>query len=281
MTIELETRRFSEGLRFGEGPRVRDGALWCSDMHDQTVVRFRPDGSREAVCRVAQDPSGLGWLPDGQLLIVSMQDRRLLRWDGDALHEHADLSDLAPWHCNDMVVDAKGSAYVGNFGFDLAGGAAMTPTNLILVPADGAPRVVAEDLVFPNGTVITPDGRTLIVAESFAGRLTAFDVDASGDLSRRRVWANLPQGAVPDGICLDADGGIWAASPTSNEALRLKEGGEVTHRVGVDRGAYACILGGDQLYVLTCEDSDPDVCRTSRTGCVEVATAPFHAAGLP
>jgi sugar lactone lactonase YvrE len=280
----MQTTVILSGLCFGEGPRWHEGALWFSDMHAREVVRMTPDGCREAVCRVEGSPSGLGWLPDGDMLVVSMTDRQVLRWDGSRLHRHADLSALASFHCNDMVVDAAGRAYVGNFGFDLHAGAAPQPAELICVEADGAARVAARDLAFPNGTVITPDGDTLIVAESWGRRLSAFAIDANGDLSQRRTWATLPEGALPDGICLDAAGGVWSASPSSNECIRQLEGGEVTHRVGVDQGAFACMLGGGDgrsLYILTAGSSVPEECRATRSGRVEVWQAPYPHAGLP
>ncbi|HEX7035067.1 MAG TPA: SMP-30/gluconolactonase/LRE family protein [Pseudomonadales bacterium] len=280
----VTTEILLDGLCFGEGPRWHQGALWLSDMHAHQVLRIRPDGTAETVCEVPAWPSGLGWLPNGDLLVVSMTDRRLLRWDGSALRPHADLSGLASFHCNDMVVDAAGRAYAGNFGFDLHGGAEPKPAELILVEPDGRARVVADGLQFPNGTVITPDGRTLIVAESWGRRLTAFDIGNDGSLRNRRVWAELPDGALPDGICLDADGGIWSASPTTSECVRQREGGEITHRVRVGQGAYACMLGGDDgrtLYILTAADSHPEACRQSRSGRVETITAPYPHAGLP
>ncbi len=270
-----------EGLCFGEGPRWHDGQLWFSDMHAHQVLKLRDDGTTEEVVEVPECPSGLGWLPEGDLLVVSMENRALLRFDGERLTTHADLSELAPYHCNDMVVDARGRAYVGNFGFDLHGGAAQRSTGLICVEPDGAARIVAEDLAFPNGTVITPDGKTLIVAESFGARLTAFTVDDHGDLSQRREWAALADGAVPDGICLDAGGGIWVASPTTNECLRLVEGGTVTHRVGLDRGAFACMLGGQTLYILASKASAPEPAREQKSAQVLTITAPYAGAGLP
>ncbi len=271
-----------DGLCFGEGPRWHEGALWLSDMHDQKVLRVQLDGSATTVVTLSDDePSGLGWLPNGELLIVSMRKRHLLRFDGEQLHLHADLSQLASWYCNDMVVDGEGRAYVGNFGFDLHQGAAPKPAELIRVDVDGSATVEDNDVMFPNGTVITPDGNTLIVGESFGGRLTAYDVAPDGSLSNKRTWAELPQGAVPDGICLDSDGGIWSASPTSNECLRQVEGGEITHRINLDRGAFACMIGGDQLYVLTSSSSDPKQCRTNRDARVEVHPAPYPAAGWP
>jgi len=283
-------RTLATGLCFGEGPRWHDGQLWLSDMHAHQVIRVSPQGALQPEIEVENQPSGLGWLPDGSLLVVSMLDRRVLRWDGAALSLHADLATLASWHCNDMVVDARGRAWVGNFGFDLHSGAQPTPAELVCILPDGSARVVAEDLMFPNGCVITPDGSRLIVAESFARRLTAFDIDERGNLSGRRLWAELPGGAVPDGICLDSGGGIWSASPTTSECIRQEEGGLVTHRVELDQGAFACMLGGTgsadtpaghSLFILTAASSEPEACRTERSGKIEVCRAPFGHAGLP
>ena len=279
-----EAQLLLDGLHFGEGPRWHDGQLWFSDFYDHAVKRAGLDGSVEVVVKVPNQPSGLGWMPDGTLLIVSMIDRKLLRFDGMGLSEHADLGGIATFHCNDMVVDRTGRAYVGNFGYDLHAGATPKPADLVAVEPNGAARVVARELMFPNGTVITPDGKTLIVGESFGGRLSAFDVLPNGDLTNRRVWAQLQRGEVPDGICLDAAMGIWVASPLSNECLRVEEGGRVTHRIPFDRGAFACMLGGSDrrnLYILTAKSHDPETCRNSRDGRVEVCRAPFAAAGLP
>ena len=281
MTTRLSAECFATGLCFGEGPRWRDGELWLSDMHDHRVLRLDSGGGTHTVVEVPNRPSGLGWLPDGDLLVVSMTDQRVLRFDGYRLQVHADLHTLASGHCNDMVVAAGGRAYVGNFGFDLHGGGSQRTAELIAVEIDGQARVVARDLVFPNGTIITPDHRTLVIAESFASRLTAFDIDTQGNLNNRRIWAELPTGVVPDGICLDALGGIWVASPTTNECIRLEAGGVVTHRVSTDRGAYACMLGGQTLFILTSGSSHPDECRKHRSGQVLVAPAPAPGAGLP
>ena len=253
-------------------------------MHARQVLRVTSEGEVEPVVEVPNDPSGLGWLPTGDLLVVSMTDRRIMRWNGKRLSVHADLADLASFHCNDMVVGPTGRAYVGNFGFDLHAGKKPRTAELICVEPDGTARVVADELAFPNGTVITPDGRTLILAETFASKLTAFDIADNGDLNNRRTWAELPQGAVPDGICLDSDGGVWSASPTSNECIRQLEGGEVTHRVAVSQGAFACMLGGDDgstLFILTAPSSDPEECATLRGGRVEYSRAPAAAAGRP
>jgi sugar lactone lactonase YvrE len=280
----MQTDILLDGLCFCEGPRWHDGALWLSDMHAHQVLRVSPDGSSRVVCEVENWPSGLGWLPSGDLLVVSMTDRRLLRWDGTRLYSHADLSQLASFHCNDMVVDAGGRAYVGNFGFDLHAQKKPRTAELICVEPDGAARVVARDLQFPNGSVITPDGSTLIVGESWGARLTAFDIRDNGDLANRRIWAKQPDGALPDGICLDQAGGVWLASPATNECLRQLEGGEITHRVAVEQGAFACMLGGEDghtLFIVTAASSDPEECRQQRSGRVEVWRAPYPHAGLP
>jgi sugar lactone lactonase YvrE len=240
------------------------------------------DGRAELVAEVPNDPSGLGWLPDGRLLVVSMQDRRLLRLDPDGLQVVADLSACAPFHCNDMVVDDQGRAYVGNFGFDLHAGGKPAATSLALVRPDGETLVVADQLLFPNGTVITPDGGTLIVGESFGGRLTAFEIAPDGTLSNRRVWAQLEK-AVPDGICLDAEAGIWVASPVSAEVLRVCEGGVVTDRVSVQTQAFACMLGGPErrtLFICTAADSDPAK-TDARSGRIESVEVEVPGAGLP
>jgi len=272
-----------EGLRFPEGPRWHEGRLYCSDQHDDVVLAVDPDGTVARVVEVPEGPSGLGWDSDGRMLVVSMRDRRLLRLDGDELHEVADLSTWAPFHCNDMVVDAAGRAYVGNFGFDLDAHATPVSTCLLLVHPDGRVEVAAQDLRFPNGTVITPDGAMLVIGESMAGCLTAFTVGAGGGLSGRRLWAQL-DGAVPDGICLDAEGAIWSACPLTGRVLRVREGGEVLDEVRVTRtGAYACMLGGPgrtTLFVCAADSSNPEH-TGARRGAIEVCEVEVPGAGLP
>ncbi|MDB5108837.1 MAG: Gluconolactonase, partial [Candidatus Binatus sp.] len=246
-----------EGLAFPEGPRWHDGKLFFSDMHAHQVIAVDMSGKSSVVCEVFAQPSGLGWLPDGRMLVVSMTDRKLLRLDPDGLETVADISKLAPFHCNDMVVDAKGRAYIGNFGFDLHANEKPRATTLVMVAPDGNARIVAEDLQFPNGTVITPDGKTLIVGESFGRRLTAFDIAADGSLSNRKVWAELGE-SIPDGISLDAEGAIWVACATSSEVIRVKQGGEVTERFKVATDAFACMLGGPDgktLFIATAGSS--------------------------
>lgn len=280
----LKPSTLLEDVAFGEGPRWRDSRLYFSDMHRQRVLTVDLDGKTEEICRVQNDPSGLGWLPDGRMLVVSMQDRRVLRREPSGeLVLHADLSGLATFHCNDMVVDARGNAFVGNFGWDLHGGGDRCNAALIRVTPEGAASIVAEDLEFPNGTVITDDGRTLIVGETMGQRLTAFDVDADGGLSNRRVWAQL-SGVLPDGIALDADGAIWVASPISHGCFRVREGGEITHKVEVERQAFACMLGGRErkhLLICTAGGSHPDDCKRERDGRIEVVEVDVPGAGLP
>ena len=180
-----------DGLAFPEGPRWHDGRFFFSDMHAHQVVAVDMAGKREVICEVPNRPSGLGWLPDGRMLVVSMTDRKLMRLDRDGLKTVADMTKLAPFDCNDMVVDARGRAYVGNFGFDLHKNEKPRGTTLVMVDADGVAHVVAEEMMFPNGMVITPDGKTLVVGESFGQRLTAFDIGSDGLLSNRRTWADI------------------------------------------------------------------------------------------
>jgi sugar lactone lactonase YvrE len=279
----MGTDTLIDGLCFAEGPRWHEGRLWFSDMHDYKVLATDMAGNLETIAEVPEQPSGLGWLPDGRLLIVSMLDRKLLVQEDGELSEFASLYDMATYHCNDMVTDNLGRSYVGNFGFNLFDGSEATTAEIIMVTPDGQPRVVADEVSFPNGTVITPDGKTLIVGESMAARLTAFDIADDGTLSNRRVWAQLDK-AIPDGICLDDQGGIWVASPISNEALRVLEGGEVTDRIKVENQAFACMLGGEdrkRLFILTAASSDPEECRSGRTGKIEYVDVEFPGAGLP
>jgi sugar lactone lactonase YvrE len=271
-------------LAFPEGPRWHDGRLFFSDQHDRRVYSMDAAGNAETVVEVPQQPSGLGWLPDGRMLIVSMLDRRVLRLEGGTLVEHADLSELAAGECNDMVVDSIGRAYVGNFGFDMYAGEEARETCIVLVERDGSTRVAADGIAFPNGTVITPDGRTLIVGESYAGRLSAFTISADGSLGDRRLFAQL-KGAIPDGICLDAEGAVWVACPLTGRVLRVKDGGEVLDEIKVTNDfAYACMLGGDDrrtLYMCTAPSSDPKETVNLHAGRIEAIQVAVPGAGLP
>ena len=288
-----KARLLAGGLHFGEAPRWHEDALWFSDFFDYAVKTVDLDGHVKVEVSMSDRPSGLGWLPDGRLLIVSMTARSVLRLDNRQLVLHADLSNIATFHCNDMVVDAVGRAYVGNFGFDLDtneingtldqvlathGGAVMAR-----VDPDGSIHAVADGLMFPNGTVITPDGRTLIVAESFGRRLTAFDIDDDGSLSNRRVWADLGQ-RVPDGICLDAEGAVWVANPVARECFRVAEGGEILDIIETDNRCFACMLGGPDrstLFMLTSQYSLAVEAAVRRTGNVLIADVTIPGAGLP
>lgn len=285
----MELDVLATGLRFGEGPRWHHGKLWFSDMYDHRVNTVDLDGTVETKVDVPGRPSGLGWTPAGDLLIVLMEQRQVLRLDHDRLVVHADLNGVATWHCNDMVVDDAGRAYVGNFGFDLhaaeASGdfSARSTAAIALVQPDGSVSVAADGLKFPNGTVITPDGRTLIVAESMGRCLTAFDRADDGTLSNRRVWADLGD-RLPDGICLDADGCVWFANAGGPECVRVAEGGEVLDVLTTDRPVYACMLGGPDgrhLFVLASQHSHPDRCLAERTARVLVTEVATPHAGLP
>jgi sugar lactone lactonase YvrE len=286
-------RVLASGLHFGEAPRWHDGVLWFSDFFDYAVKTVDLEGVVTVKFNMSDRPSGLGWLPDGRMLIVSMTARALLRLDGGQLVVHADLSGIATFHCNDMVVDSVGRAYVGNFGFDLDTHeidgtlrellATHEGATLARVDPDGSAHAAADGLMFPNGSVITPDGRTLIVAESFGNRLTAFDIAADGSLSNRRVWADLGR-RVPDGICLDADGAIWVANPTINECFRVAEGGQILDVIETDNRCFACMLGGPDrrtLFMLTSRHSLAIEAAVRRTGNVLVADVECPGAGLP
>ncbi|NQZ95791.1 MAG: SMP-30/gluconolactonase/LRE family protein [Myxococcales bacterium] len=272
-----------EGLCFPEGPRWHDDRLFFSDMHANRVLSVDLDGNAETIVDVSTTPSGLGFTPDGALLIVSMTNQKLLRLDEGKLSEVADLSPFTSTDCNDMVVDSRGHAYIGNFGFDFHNGESTKTTCLLHVTPEGDVNVAADEVVFPNGAVITPDGGTLILAESFANRLTAFDIADDASLSNRRVFAplgNLP----PDGICLDAEGGVWVAVPFNQQVVRVVEGGEVTHRFPVSTEAFACMLGGPDrrtLFVCTAASTRPDECRTQHRGAIEIVEVDVPGAGLP
>lgn len=279
----FETTVLVEGLVFPEGPRWHEDKLWFSDMQLRWVMTVDLKGNLNRVVEVIHSPSGLGWLPDGRLLVVSMLDRRLLRLDPDELSEAADLSRLASYHCNDMVVDQQGRAYIGNFGFDLAYGESIQPAEIVMVTPEGQARVVADQLLFPNGCVITPDHKTLIVAETLGHRLTAFDIAPDGSLLNSRLWAAL-DGVYPDGICLDEDGNIWVAAPDPGLVLCVQEGGRIIHEVRVSTKPYACMLGGRErrtLFVCTAPNSTPDQIRAGVTGRIEIVEVSVAGAGRP
>ena len=289
----IEASVLVDGLHFGEGPRWHAGRLWFSDFYDHAVKSVDPSGQVRTELEIDDQPSGLGWLPDGRLLVVAMHRRKLLRVDPDGVRVHAEISGVAEHHTNDMVVDASGRAYVGNFGFDLdrelkargvEGVLASHPkAKLARVDPDGRVTVAAEDLHFPNGCIITPDGRTLIVAETLAMRLTAFDIAPDGSLSNRRVWASLGMRA-PDGICLDANGHVWIANAIAPECVLFAPGGEIVETVQTTQPCFACMLGGEDrrtLYAMTAPSSLPDIVSTSRRGQVETSRVATPGAGRP
>jgi sugar lactone lactonase YvrE len=256
-----------DGLYFGEGPRWHDDWLWFSDIKGHKVLRWRPGADLEQIAYIADDmPSGLGWLPDGRLLVVAVETRRLLRQEhSGAVVEHADLSGLCRGIANDMIVAANGTAYVDDSGlssFDVS--AERRPGRLLRVTPDGAVQVAAEDLEVPNGCLLSDDGRTLIVAEAHGGQLTAFDVEPDGGLARRRMFA-LPEPAPgrdrthPDGICLDAEDAVWVADIRGRRLLRVREGGEIAESVSfASYMPIACVLGGpDRRTLFVCTVTDP------------------------
>lgn len=272
-------------LVFPECPRWRDGELYFSNVYVGEVLAMRPDGAHRVVLKHEGSVSGLGWLPDGRLLFVSGNDRKLMRQERDGqVVVHADLSHIAESNTNDMVVDREGRAYVGNLGPSLGPQGGRGPTKLALVQPDGGVSVAAEGVTFPNGSVITPDAKTLIVAESFGRALTAFDIGANGALSNKRRWANIDLPAIPDGICIDAEGAVWVASPMSNEVMRIKEGGEIVERIPTGRMAVACMLGGADrktLFVLTSEALDHVVTMEKVSARVEAVEVEAPGAGWP
>lgn len=270
-----------DGVDFGEGPRWHAGRLWYSDFYQHAVYAVDQHGARERIVEVPEQPSGLGWLPDGTLLVVSMIDHRVLRYDGSTLREHADLSAIARGHCNDMTVDSHGRAYVGNFGERRGDG--PPEATLALVTPDGRATGVADGLQFPNGTVITPDGRTLIVGETIGGRYTAFTIEPDGTLSGRRVWASL-DGYAPDGCALDAEGAIWFADARGQRVVRVREGGQVTHTIDVPAPTYACMLGGEDgrtLFILTAPGASVEECAGRGGGQILTTRVDVPHAGLP
>lgn len=286
-------------LRYLEGPRWHDQRIWFSDFYTYRVYSAAEDGSDLRVeAEVPQQPSGLGWLPDGRLLVVSMRDGRVLRREADgSLVTHADLSGYIHGLLNDMVVDARGRVFVGEFGFDLMNGADLAPGVLLRVDPDGTVAKVADDLLFPNGSVITEDG-TLLVDETFGNRVSAFDINEDGSLANRRTWASfadpptereiakvLPQVAVaPDGCCLDADGALWVADGLGGRAIRVLPGGKIADEVQAGTGVFACMLGGADgrtLFLCTAPDFDERQRKNAREARLMAVRVDTPRAGLP
>ncbi len=289
-----------EGGNYFECPRWREGRWWVSDFYRHAVFSYDHDGDERLEVEVEAQPSGLGWLPDGTLLIVSMKDRRVLRRAADgSLGTHAQLSELTTGHLNDMIVDRQGRAFVGNFGFDLMGGGTPATASLVRIDPDGSATVAAEDLWFPNGMVIIDDG-TLVVAETLAARLTAFDVQSDGSLDRRRVWAQVeptPEPAdtetmlsavsfAPDGCALDAEGHVWAANALGGPVSRVAPGGRIVDEVPLPEGlcGFACGLGGEDgrtLIVCAAPDFHEQARAAAREALLLTTTVDVPHAGLP
>jgi sugar lactone lactonase YvrE len=284
-----------EGLGFGEAPRWHEGRLWYSDFYRHGIFSMAEDGSDEVLeHEVPTQPSGLGWLPDGDLLCVSMTDQKVLRFHGDEVSTFADISGYCAFWANDMIVSPTGYSYVGNFGFDLDARLAELglerflaepppTTNLVVLNAEGDVIQVVPDMAFPNGTVITPDGATLIVGETFGAKHTAFDVNADGTLANRRLWAPL-ENAATDGMCLDAEGQIWFANALTRKCVRVREGGEVTATVECLQRAFACVLGGEDrrtLFIMTSGSSDRFVIADKTQGSIEAVRVDVAGAGTP
>lgn len=298
--MSRELTVLATGGAYFEAPRWRHGLWWTSDLYRKAIFTYTPEGKEEKVLDMEHQPSGLGWLPDGSLLFVSQQDHRVYkRTSGGAVSLHADVSAYCAGDLNDMVVDSKGRAFVGEFGFDPFAGGPPKSANLIRIDPDGSSELVASDLMFPNGSVITADDRTLIVGEGFAGKYTAFTINDDGSLTDRRDWATLSSppnmtsidvlleqlDVIVDGCCMDAEGAIWAADVRNAKCLRVLPGGEIADEIDAPEGQniFACMLGGhDGRTLLMCiapglRDNDRlgDLAATLQTTRVEVPHAAF------
>jgi sugar lactone lactonase YvrE len=283
------------GLYFGEGLRWHEDRLYYSDFHDHAVSACTADGRVEKLFEIVGNPSGIGWLPDGRMLVVAMEERQVLVVDNGAVSVHADLSEIATFWANDMVVLPSGRAYVGNFAFDLDtfidtegpvalyGDPGPPKGTLAIVEADGSVRTGPGEMRFANGTCVTPDGRTLVIAETLGRCLTAFDIEADGSLSGRRLWAELGF-VAPDGICMDAEGCVWLANAIAPECLRVAEGGEIRDRVETTQAAFCCCLGGTDgttLFVATAAGSHRSIVKQARSGFIRSAKVDVPGIGSP
>ena len=284
--IAQQPKVLMSGIQFGEQPRWHEGRLWFSDWGPREVIAVDLTGESEVVLHAPSFPCCVDWLPDGRLLVVSGGEGRLLRREADgSLVTHADLSAAShPPAGNELVADGRGNIYVNGGGFNLMAGEPFAPGVVVQVKPDGSSRLVAGDLAFPNGMLVTPDNATLIVAESYAKRLTAFDIAADGNLSNRRVWADLG-GGIPDGICLDSEGAVWYADVPNKRCVRVREGGEVLQAITLDRGCFACALGGPDrrtLFMMATEWKGPaEMFSAARTGQLLATEAPAPGVGWP
>jgi len=275
------------GLKFTESPRWHNGKLWFLDIHDKRIKTVDISGSVTTVLELPFLPNAFGLTPEGAFVVGDAFQRRIHRMEGTALKQVADISNLTKFCLSDGIVDAKGRLYVGDIGYNFLDPAAepVETCVVVLVGPDGRASVVADKLFFPNGMVITPDGRTLIVGDTLGHRLTAFDIWEDGSLSNRRVWAQLPSSVSPDGICLDAEGGVWCANPEGEDSVvRVREGGEITDRIRVTTHAYALMLGGPQrrhLFISTSGSHDPAEIHRNPSAGFQVVEVGVPGAGIP
>ena len=279
-----ELQILMHGLMFPESPRWHEDRLWLADWGAQEVIAVDLQGQSDVIVSVPSFPFCIDWLPDGRLLVVSASEAKLLRREPDgSMVAHVDLRGLGDHPWNEIVVDARGNAYVNNIGFDFPDGEFAMGIIAVVTP-DGTARQVADDVAFPNGMVVTPDNASLIVAESYASRLTAFDITADGSLANRRVWADL-DGGVPDGICLDTEGAVWYRDVPNKRCVCVRQGGEVLQTIELDRGCFACMLGGDDrqtLFLIANEwGGSEGMADNAAMGQVLTTLAPAPGAGRP
>jgi sugar lactone lactonase YvrE len=277
----------TKGLKFTESPRWHDGKLWFIDIHDKRIKTVDLSGSVATTLDLPFIPNAFGLTPDGTAVVGDAFQRRIHRATGGVLQQVADISNLTTFCLSDGIVDARGRLYVGDIGYNFVDPAAKPVDTcvIVLVGPDGRASVVADKLFFPNGMVITPDGRTLIVGETLGQRLTAFDVREDGSLANRRVWAQLPESVGPDGICLDAEGAVWCANPEREDSVvRVREGGEITDRIRVDTHAYAVMLGGPErkhLFICASGSHDPAEIQRKPSATFRVVEVKVPGAGIP
>jgi len=288
MTTHIKTLADpTTGLKFTESPRWHNGKLWFLDIHDKRIKTVDLSGSVATVLELPFLPNAFGLTPEGTFVVGDAFQRRIHRMEGTVLMQVADISNVTQFCLSDGIVDAKGRLYVGDIGYNFLDPAAKPVETcvIVLVGPDGRASVVADKLFFPNGMVITPDGRTLIVGETLGHRLTAFDIQEDGSLSNRRVWAQLPSSVSPDGICLDAEGGVWCANPEGEDSVvRVREGGEITDRIRVATHAYAVMLGGPQrrhLFISTSGSHDPAEIHRNPSASFQVVEVSVPGAGIP
>jgi sugar lactone lactonase YvrE len=267
---------FTRGLKFAESPRWHDGKLWFLDIHGKAIKTVDMQGQSSTVLDLPFIPNGFGLTPEATIVVGDALGRRIHRWDGAVLQQVADVSGLTTFCLSDGVVDANGRLYIGDIGYNFFDRANKPSEScvIVLVTPGGKASVVADSLHFPNGMVISPDGRTLIVGETMGHRLTAYDIGEDGSLSNRRVWAQLGDGVTPDGICLDAEGAVWVANPEGRDkVVRVLEGGQITHRIDVATNAYAVMLGGPErrhLFICTSASHDPAEIHTNPSASIQV-----------